>query len=1310
VQHRLKSKKFSLALTLIFLCSIVFGAMPVQPAYAQFSDIKGNWAEWQINDWVDRGLAGGYTDGTFRPNNQITRAEFVALTNRAFGKKDKTVRVDFKDVKDSDWFYAEVAMASAEGYCAGYTDGTFRPLNPITRHEVASIVTRLLELGAGAADKNYADAESIAPWARDAVNAVSTAGIMSGYTDGTFKGTNPITRAEAVVTLDRASNTTRTPPVISEGIMGSITMDGKVMEGAVVLLFAENGIEPINETTSGRDGKYAFQVDAGTYDITAAKDKFVAYAANVSFTGDGVVQDLALAEGTLISGRLVDKNGSAVKNAKLFFTTNPTFLTSTDGSGDFKVYVPAGKKYKVRGYKNNKPTSGLEILLDNIEAETAGSQSIGTIRTTYALVTSSGGGGGGISTGTAATPTASPASGAVQAGTEVVLSTNTTGATIRYTTDGSEPTTTSTQYSSPITITEAVTIKAKALKSGWNASSTATFSYTVISEAVPVTAITVSGEGEATTVVVGQNLQMTAAVEPANATDPSVSWSVEAGTGAAAIDTNGLLTGTGAGTVTVKATANDGSEVKGSALVTVVEPGPFAGGDGTVENPYQVATAEQLDKVHEYLDKHFIQIADIDLTDYLSVGGDGYNEGKGWVPVGNNSTKFTGTYDGDRFKITGMTFSDPDNGWYTGLFGHTSKDAALRDIILEDAVLSGKHEIGSLVGVNYGTVSDCSSINVDLAGYRNVGGLIGINYGVVQDSYATGEVESTYSYVGGLIGENGSYSGDIYLAESGSVLNCYSSVDVTGDEVVGGLIGNDSYGDIESSYSTGAVVGSDRVGGLVGDASTTNINECYATGSVTGSYGDVGGLVGEAAADTLIQNCFASGNVSGPSYVGGLVGDISLTTIENSHSGGTVTGTKRIGGLVGHSDGEVNRCYSTSGVTGIGGYNEFIGGLVGYNNGLISESYATGDVVSTYLSVGGLVGYNYLGTIDNCYATGDVTGNSRVGGLAGDNRQVITNSYALGSVSGSSDVGGLIGYLTGDYTVSNSCYDTETTGQSDTGKGVPKTTAEMIDQETFTGWEFGTVWTTDTDPASYPYFQWQTDNIPLAELTHVTLGASVMTRPGYPGQYEINAIGYSNSSNAYMNNGTLELLFNDGDINITVTAPVAMPEGTILAADRLAQALNDNAEFNSAYEAINNYSPGYIMVTNKTKEEDKPVTIQFRDPDNTGVIFNVVGGESQPGYAPVAAISTTPVLTGSTVSETIQVKVTQYELDKVVPVTVVAHDSAVMVAERIRAALAADTDISDVLDVSTSGTDIILTQKAGHEVNCSIQIVIIEDV
>ena len=89
---------------------------------ASFRDIAGHWAEKGIKVWTARQLAGGYPDGTFRPDSPITRAEFLTLVNRAFGY---TVagQATYSDVAETDWFAGEIAKAAAVGYLGGYPDG-----------------------------------------------------------------------------------------------------------------------------------------------------------------------------------------------------------------------------------------------------------------------------------------------------------------------------------------------------------------------------------------------------------------------------------------------------------------------------------------------------------------------------------------------------------------------------------------------------------------------------------------------------------------------------------------------------------------------------------------------------------------------------------------------------------------------------------------------------------------------------------------------------------------------------------------------------------------------------------------------------------------------------------------------------------------------------------------------------------------------------------------------------------------------------------------------------------------------------------
>lgn len=178
-----------------------------------FSDTNGHWAESQINKWAEQGLAGGYSDGTFKPNNTITRAEFMALVNRSFGFT-QTAEVDFSDLKSTNWFAGEIAKASAAGYVGGYSDGTIKPNNQITRQEAASMLSRILGLeDASAAADNFADAQIIPQWSKGAIGVVVAKGYMGGYPDQTFKPTQAITRAEAIVTIDRAIGGVEQPEV-----------------------------------------------------------------------------------------------------------------------------------------------------------------------------------------------------------------------------------------------------------------------------------------------------------------------------------------------------------------------------------------------------------------------------------------------------------------------------------------------------------------------------------------------------------------------------------------------------------------------------------------------------------------------------------------------------------------------------------------------------------------------------------------------------------------------------------------------------------------------------------------------------------------------------------------------------------------------------------------------------------------------------------------------------------------------------------------------------------------------------------------
>jgi len=269
------------------------------------------------------------------------------------------------------------------------------------------------------------------------------------------------------------------------------------------------------------------------------------------------------------------------------------------------------------------------------------------------------------------------------------------------------------------------------------------------------------------------------------------------------------------------------------------------------------------------------------------------------------------------------------------------------------------------------------------------------------------------------------------------------------------------------------IAGAFHVGGVVKNIGVVNV-------TVIGNS-LVGGLVGINLAGT-VSNSYSASRVAGhEDVVGGLVG-YSAGTVSNSYSTGSVTGDKGVGGLEGWNYGTVSDSYSSGTVTG----NVGVGGLVGENllMATVSSSYSTGNV-SGDEDVGGLVGTSIMASVSNSYSSGNVIGDVNVGGLVGENKfeGTVNNSYSTGSVTGNSTVGGLVGW-NNDATVSDSFWDTETSGQASSDGGTGKTTAEMQDISTFSGagWNIVAVAPGETNDAytwniiddeTYPFLSWQ---------------------------------------------------------------------------------------------------------------------------------------------------------------------------------------------------------------------------------------------
>ncbi|WP_332650900.1 S-layer homology domain-containing protein [Lysinibacillus sp. 54212] len=191
-------------LSTIFIMLLAMNIFTMGLAFAK-SDIDGHWAYNQMNYLIEEGIMHGYEGGKYKPDGQVTRAEFTAFLDRSLGL-ETPADISFPDVKSTHWYYGSVARAVHSGLVKGDEKGYFNPNNNISRQEMASMLKRTLEyLNIEGKDMTFVftDSDSIAKWATDDVNYVLSVGIMAGQPNNKFAPLANATRAEAAAVLYR---------------------------------------------------------------------------------------------------------------------------------------------------------------------------------------------------------------------------------------------------------------------------------------------------------------------------------------------------------------------------------------------------------------------------------------------------------------------------------------------------------------------------------------------------------------------------------------------------------------------------------------------------------------------------------------------------------------------------------------------------------------------------------------------------------------------------------------------------------------------------------------------------------------------------------------------------------------------------------------------------------------------------------------------------------------------------------------------------------------------------------------------------
>lgn len=186
----------------VLAAAMLGGALPASAVSA--NDITNHWAQSSIQKWLDAGKISGYPDGSFHPNQSMTRAEFAALLSGVVKNKttDEAAKNSFTDVAENQWFYAPIMKLLQNGVVAAGEN--FRPNDPITRQEVMTMVARAYSIVSfdESVLEQFTDASQIAEYAKLSVAGFIDYGYISGYPDKTLRPQAKITRAECVKMLD----------------------------------------------------------------------------------------------------------------------------------------------------------------------------------------------------------------------------------------------------------------------------------------------------------------------------------------------------------------------------------------------------------------------------------------------------------------------------------------------------------------------------------------------------------------------------------------------------------------------------------------------------------------------------------------------------------------------------------------------------------------------------------------------------------------------------------------------------------------------------------------------------------------------------------------------------------------------------------------------------------------------------------------------------------------------------------------------------------------------------------------------------
>lgn len=760
-------------------------------------DISTHWAKETIEKWVQDELILGYPDGTFRPNQPITKTEVITLINRIYGYYAYATE-NYLDVKDNDWFSDETMIAKGNNYMSWYSDDMLYPNKNITREEICSIIASILSLEPTldrSAINSFTDNDNISDWSLSFVDAVVNHGYMKGYPDNTLKVTQTITRAETVIMLDRAIGrllnkagtygddtietidgnvTVTTKDILLKNMIinGNLILGAGIQEGEVHLEDIEvkgntivngGGENSITFTNCNLSSMIVFKVNdkirIASVDSTIEK---IQALSGSKFEGDFDITDIkVLAPGEAIT---FDGNFSTIELA-----TRADILITDDTTIE-KIIVS----------KEASETTidiGLLAILDEIIFEGAAHVTgYGTIKLATVKVN-----------GVAIEQLVEEKS--------VDTGIDSSGVKVKPKSTYTPP---------PVTVT-GITIKTAPTKTTYNENEHLDLSGLVVtlnkSNNTTEDVDFINFDSKNITTNPANGAVLTTAIT-------SVAISIGNYTVTLPITFNVIPTRPAPGSQ-VKldndnwVLANDGTGTHTGiwAIEDLVRIGWGGPGDSDNDDPWELGDSYVLMTDLDFNDDNSYRskdMHDIDGDGFKDDINDNGNEeegikievttGKGFDPIGSQGEEFKGNFDGNGHTIKNLYINRTH---YLGLFGYTYSDTA--------------------------QIKELGLVDVNITGSEMIGGLAGRLGTYTTQCYVTGTVTGTGDWVGGFTGNPNT-----------TIENCYAIANVSGHNCVGGFNGYSVYCSINNCYAAGTVTGTSQIGGFVGKTCGTEISNSIA--------------------------------------------------------------------------------------------------------------------------------------------------------------------------------------------------------------------------------------------------------------------------------------------------------------------------------------------------------------------------------------------------------------------------------------------------------------------------------------------------